>query len=87
MSAAISAIKMHRAKHWSNEVEEAYRFQLAGYKDEQEYLTLTRLPNVDRWPHNNYVKKLRRKDGCFYYYNKTRECPEKDLSKVKMYIY
>lgn len=40
---------------------------------------------VDRWPHNNYVKKLRRKDGRFYYYNKARECSEKDLPKVKLY--
>ena len=42
---------------------------------------------VDRWPHNNYVKKLRRRDGCFYYYDRKRECPEKDLQKVKLYIY
>lgn len=84
----------------------AYRFQLAGYKDELEYLDLNKgitvsllghvvypfsksssFIQVDRWLHNNYVKKLRRKDGCFYYYNKTRECPDKDLNKVKIYGY
>ena len=28
---------MTRPKVWSEEVEEAYRFQLAGYRDEKEY--------------------------------------------------
>ena len=28
---------MTRPKTWSDEVEEAYRFQLAGYRDEKEY--------------------------------------------------
>ena len=28
---------MTRPKTWSEEVEEAYRFQLAGYRDEIEY--------------------------------------------------
>jgi len=42
---------------------------------------------VDRWVHNNYIKKLRRRDGYFYYYDKTRECPDKDLNKVKLYSY
>ena len=125
----------------NNTLSLAYRFQLAGYKNEQEYLAVTKLDTVsrthcldvdfttlspphthhphlltltpspphtptltsshsyphlltppsrhkvDRWPHNNYVKKLRRRDGCFYYYDRKRECPEKDLQKVKLYIY
>ncbi len=29
---------MKRPKHWSDEVEEAYRFQLAGFKDAAEYM-------------------------------------------------
>jgi len=28
---------MTRPKHWSEEVEENYRFQLAGYRDRHEY--------------------------------------------------
>lgn len=63
----------------------AYRFQLAGYRDETEYLSVNHCNTVDRWSHNNYVKKLRRKDGRFYYFSKARECPEKDLPKVKLY--
>ena len=29
-----------RPKSWSAEVENAYRFQLAGYRDEKEYVAL-----------------------------------------------
>ncbi|XP_067683845.1 meiosis expressed gene 1 protein homolog [Haliotis asinina] len=78
---------MMRGKQWNEEVEEAYRFQLAGYRDETEYKTFQKTDHVDRWPHNGYVKKLVRRDGCFYYYNKDRECPEKDVSKIKLYQY
>lgn len=63
----------------------AYRFQLAGYRDEAEYLSVNHGNAVDRWPQNNYVKKLRRKDGRFYYFDKARECLDKDLSQVKLY--
>ena len=38
--------KMTRAKSWSDEVEEAYRFQLAGYRDEKEYVQMTKCPQV-----------------------------------------
>ena len=31
---------MVRPRHWSEEVEEAYRFQLAGYRDRNEYLAI-----------------------------------------------
>lgn len=78
---------MQRARSWTEEVEEAYRFQLAGYRDELEYLDINKGIIVDRWLHNNFVKKLVRKDGYFYYYDKTRECPDKDLNKVKLYGY
>ncbi|XP_046340099.1 meiosis expressed gene 1 protein homolog [Haliotis rufescens] len=78
---------MVRGKKWSEEVEEAYRFQLAGYRDAAEYKIFHNTDHVDRWPHNGYVKKLVRRDGCFYYYNKDRECPDKDVSKTKLYQY
>ena len=50
------------------------------------HLSMNTCTQVDRWSHNNYVKKLCRNDGYFYYFNRTRECPEKDLNKVKLYI-
>ena len=64
-----------RPTTWSAEVENAYRFQLAGYRDEKEYRTLRNVVDVDRWPETGFVKKLqRKKDGYFYYYDKQREC-------------
>jgi len=77
---------MTRPKKWTEEVEEVYRFQLAGYRDSTEY-DAVHGGGIDRWPHNGYVKKLQRRDGCFYYYNKTRECAEKDINKCKIYVY
>uniref|UniRef100_K1QU38 Uncharacterized protein n=1 Tax=Magallana gigas TaxID=29159 RepID=K1QU38_MAGGI len=43
--------------------------------------------DTDRWPHNGYIKKLIRKDGCWYYFNKSRECSDKDVPKCKPYSY
>jgi len=34
---------MTRPKVWSEEVEEAYRFQLAGYRDEKEYVSVKQI--------------------------------------------
>ena len=34
---------MTRPKIWSEEVEEAYRFQLAGYRDEKEYHSIKQI--------------------------------------------
>lgn len=78
---------MKRAKKWSEEVENAFRFQTAGYRDEIEYKKFHNY-EAERWPVSpGYVKKLKRKDGTFYYYNKARECKDKDLHKIKLYSY
>jgi len=76
---------MHRPKHWSDEVEEAYRLQLAGYRDAVEYKAVK--GEIDRWPKSGYIKKLQRKDGKFYYFNRARECADKDVNKIKLYGY
>ncbi|BFZ10860.1 hypothetical protein BsWGS_13898 [Bradybaena similaris] len=73
--------------HWNEEVEEAYRFQQAGYRDETEYKEVRETDTVDRWPGNGYVKKLIGRDGCYYYYDKSRECPEAHINKTKLYTY
>lgn len=78
---------MTRPKVWSEEVEEAYRFQIAGYRDEMEYKAHNQAGDIDRWPETGYVKKLQRKDGCYYYYNRRRECPDKEIHKCKLYMY
>ena len=38
---AVKPKSMSRPKKWSDEVEEAYRFQVAGYRDLNEYKELT----------------------------------------------
>lgn len=111
--AEVQPKSMHRPKQWSTEVENAYRFQLAGYRDEMEYTSHRNIevgPNEKqkrlyfrmdlitveilqfikavKWPESGFVKKLqRRKDGYFYYYNRARECPDKDIPKCKIYVY
>ena len=42
---------MKRPSHWSEEVEEAYRFQLAGYRDEIEYREFQKTDKVSNVYH------------------------------------
>jgi hypothetical protein len=43
---------------------------------------------IEIWPDSGFVKKLqRRKDGFFYYFDKLRECPDKEIKKCKIYSY
>lgn len=78
---------MVRAKRWNDEVENAFRFQTAGYRDEIEYRIIKKI-EAERWPISPcYVKKLQRRDGTFYYYNRSRECQDKEVHKIKLYQY
>ena len=43
---ATSTLIMPEPTHWSKEVENAYRFQLAGYRDELEYKRLRQVAEV-----------------------------------------
>ncbi len=61
-------------------------FQVSGYRDEREYRSVRGVP-ADRWPGSGLVKKLQRRDGTFYYFDKTRELSDKDVSKYKLYSY
>jgi len=83
---AMKPKSVSRPKQWTEEVEEAWRFQVAGYRDENEYKEVKK-SKADRWDHNGYVKKLQRKDGCYIYFDRTRECLDKDLIKTKIYCY
>ncbi|KAJ7399784.1 Meiosis-expressed protein 1 protein [Pitangus sulphuratus] len=85
--ADIKPKSMHRAKIWSDDVENLYRFQQAGYRDEVEYKQVKQVDVVECWPETGFVKKLQRRDNTFYYYNKQRECEDKDVHKVKVYVY
>uniref|UniRef100_U3JGV1 Transmembrane protein 243 n=1 Tax=Ficedula albicollis TaxID=59894 RepID=U3JGV1_FICAL len=85
--ADIKPKSMHRAKIWSDDVENLYRFQQAGYRDEVEYKQVKQVDKVECWPETGFVKKLQRRDNTFYYYNRQRECEDKDVHKVKIYVY
>ena len=50
---------MARARAWSPEVENAYRLQLAGFKDMDEYLAMHPTPEV--WENSHFFKCLRSK--------------------------
>ncbi|XP_044279440.1 meiosis expressed gene 1 protein homolog [Varanus komodoensis] len=78
---------IYRAKTWSDEVENLYRFQQAGYRDEIEYKQVKHVDMVERWPETGFVKKLQRRDNTFYYYDRERECEDKEVHKVKVYAY
>nr|XP_042134035.1 meiosis expressed gene 1 protein homolog isoform X1 [Peromyscus maniculatus bairdii] len=86
-SSDVKPKSISRAKKWSEEIENLYRFQQAGYRDEIEYKQVNQVAMVDRWPETGYVKKLQRRDNTFYYYNKQRECEDKEVHKVKIYAY
>ncbi|XP_045389879.1 meiosis expressed gene 1 protein homolog isoform X1 [Lemur catta] len=86
-SSDVKPKSVSRAKKWSEEIENLYRFQQAGYRDEIEYKQVKQVSMVDRWPETGYVKKLQRRDNTFYYYNKQRECDDKEVHKVKIYAY
>lgn len=78
---AISGKAAPSASEWTREIENTYRLRLAGYQNESEYrCAMGKDPEC--WPESGLVKKLQRKDGCFYYYNKTRECSDKDVAKI-----
>ncbi|XP_038191516.1 meiosis expressed gene 1 protein homolog [Arvicola amphibius] len=86
-SSDVKPKSISRAKKWSEEIENLYRFQQAGYRDEIEYRQVKQVAMVDRWPETGYVKKLQRRDNTFYYYDKQRECEDKEVHKVKVYAY
>jgi Meiosis-expressed len=78
-------VSMQRAKTWTVDVENAYRYQLAGFKDSNEYLAVH--PDPERWD-TGMVKCLRAKStGYFMYFRQTRECEDKHLNNVKLYVY
>ncbi|XP_065188995.1 uncharacterized protein LOC135819672 isoform X3 [Sycon ciliatum] len=77
---------MKRGKVWNEEVEDAFRFQLAGFRDATEYEHFHGGDLPDRWP-NGLVKVLKLKSGYFYCYNRNRECAHKDIHCTKIYSY
>jgi len=86
------ATRMTRAREWSAEVENQYRLQEAGYRDETDALALGH-PPVERWPDGGLIRKLITREtlgkeaSSTLYFSKKRECEDKDINKVKLYAY
>lgn len=79
-----SPTSMKRAKQWSPDVENAYRFQLAGFRNYDEYLQA--FPEPELWLDTGFVKCLQSKTTGFYlYFRCARECEDKHLNKIKIY--
>ena len=77
---------MTRASQWTDEIENLFRFQEAGYRDAIEYCSSHSPPEV--WDDSGFVRMLQnKKNGCFIYFRRTRECQSKDLKKIKLYKY
>jgi hypothetical protein len=76
---------MQRAKKWTSDVENMFRFQLAGWRDVHEYMSVHTHPA--RWEEVGFVRCLQNKAGNFMYFRQCRECEDKHLAKVKLYTY
>jgi len=86
-----SPVGMRRASTWSAEVEDAFRIQMAGYRDLQELLLFGELP-PERWDGDGFIKKLTcretiGKEMRMTYFKRARECTDSDLNSVKLYEY
>lgn len=87
-----SPVTMQRARVWSAEVEDAFRLQMAGYRDLQELLLLGE-PMPERWDDGKgFIKKLCCRETIsgerrVTYFRKARECEDSDLHTVKLYAY
>mmetsp|Transcript_2958 Transcript_2958/g.4489 ORF Transcript_2958/g.4489 Transcript_2958/m.4489 type:complete len:175 (+) Transcript_2958:101-625(+) len=78
--------KMQRAKSWSPEVENLFRYQAAGFMDSVEYGCA--YPPPELWEQSGFVKCLQvKKNGYFMYFRQDRECHDKYLNKTKIYTY
>ena len=83
-------VKMARAREWSEEVEELFRLQSAGFKSLREYVAVVGALPV-RWEDGDGAGRIRRLaavDGeSWTYWRRERECEGKYVPKVKVYEY
>ena len=89
-SKAGEPIGMTRAKAWSQEVEEAFRLQEAGWRGVAEMLALG-LELPERWPESGFIRKLQTRHSfesgarVLLYFRHTPECESRYLNRVKLY--
>ena len=85
-------VGMTRAKHWSPEVEDAFRLQEAGFKGLPDLKGLG-LDPPERWPESGFIRKLQTRESVeagtriLLYFKKTAECEPRYLNRVKIYRY
>jgi hypothetical protein len=74
-----------RARRWSEEVEDLYRLQYAGWRDEDEYRdAYGEMQRHSEAPH--FISTTRLKgNGYFVYWRKHRELEDKHVGRVKLY--
>jgi len=69
---------MKRATCWTVDVENAFRFQAAGWRDAAEYLSQNDCVEVWDAPASPFVRVLKtKKSGLFMYFRATRECEDR----------
>ena len=76
---------MKRAKLWTPEVENFFRFQAAGFRDMSEYLT--EHPPPEYWDTGFVRMLLNKKTGYYMYFRRVRECNDAALHRIKIYSY
>ena len=72
------------------QVENAFRCQLAGFRDMEEYLTSQEpdFAEPEVWAPEGLIKCLKaKKTGYFMYFRRTRECDDKFLNRIILYQY
>mmetsp|Transcript_11449 Transcript_11449/g.33773 ORF Transcript_11449/g.33773 Transcript_11449/m.33773 type:complete len:94 (+) Transcript_11449:80-361(+) len=80
-------IRMRRAKAWNVEVENAYRFQCAGWRSAEEYAQGEYGDEISWFSDSGLVEKVQNRQGLFMYFKRHRECLDKYLPRVKIFEY
>ena len=63
-------IRMRRAKTWDVEVENAYRFQCAGWRSAEEYAQGEYGDEISWFSDSGLVEKVQNRQGLFMYFKR-----------------
>ena len=63
-------VRMRRAKTWSTEVENAYRFQCAGWRSAEEYAQGEYADEISWFGDSGLVEKVQNRQGLFMYFKR-----------------
>lgn len=86
---AQSGAFLGRAKRWSPQVEDLYRLQFCGWKDDIEYSNAHGEPErhteADETGHCYICKIKLKENGYFTYWRKYRQCEDNHVFKVRLF--